>query len=466
MPAETVDVVVVGGGPAGMAAAATCAEAGKRTVLVDAFAAPGGQVYRLPPAGFRELNPSPERRTGDALRQRLRSSGAAVRPASHLWLIEPSFRLHIVGPDGATTLNAAQVVLAAGTTERIYPFPGWTSPGVIGLAAATILLKAEGVLPGERMIVAGVGPLLALVAHHAQRAGATVVGVVDLAGPGDWSRAAWQGRSRPDLLAKGTAWLAHLRARGVRWHHRHAVAKVTPTAQGLDVTLARVDREGRPCGAGPTLAEADALCIGYGLAPAIEATRLCGAAHRFDAHRGGWLPVADAAGRTSVPGLYVAGDGAGLMGAAAAPLSGEAAALALLGDAGVKVPALRQERLRRRLARAERFGRAMATLTRPRPGLVALAGADTVVCRCEDVRRSELAAALAEGARGVDQVKAWTRAGMGPCQGRSCGEAIDALLGVDGPRWTPRAPLRPVPIDALIGDYDYGDIPIPQAAPL
>ncbi|MEO1091421.1 MAG: FAD-dependent oxidoreductase [Pseudomonadota bacterium] len=469
------DFAVIGAGPAGMAAAATATACGLSCVVIEEAVLPGGQAYRSPPVAFRAPKKDRDRSDGDALRNELARSGATLALGHRLWWIGERFRLATLGPDGPRTYRVTAVLVATGTTERVMPFPGWTTPGVIGLAAATILAKADGVVPGERLVVAGVGPLLPLVVAKALAAGARVEAVVDLAARYDWVRAALEGRSRPDLVARGTGWLARATFARVPWLFRHTVARVTPSGDALGVEIAPVDDEGRPTGVvGRTLA-ADSLCIGHGLVPTTEITRLLGARHVFRRDRGGWIAAADAFGRTSVRGLYVAGDTAGIDGAAAAPLAGRLAATAVAHDAEGSVgdpDGAEVRSLSRRRAAAVRFGRAMARLSKPRPGLLAAASADVVVCRCEDVTRAEIDAAVAAGARDVNQVKAWTRCGMGPCQGRMCGEAAAELVAMHvGGRertglWTGRAPLRPVPLDALIGTYEYGEIAIPKAAPL
>jgi bacterioferritin-associated ferredoxin len=203
--------------------------------------------------------------------------------------------------------------------------------------------------------------------------------------------------------------------------------------------------------------------VAHGLMPDTAASRLLRATHRYDPGRGGWHAVRDRAMRSSVPGLWLAGESGGIGGAAVAELQGRIAGRSVAGaDFTALLPAL---------ARAERAGHAMARMMRPRDGLLAGVTPDTVVCRCEDVTRAELEAAIEAGATEANQLKAFSRCGMGPCQGRMCGEAAGALLAsrVGGRTaagmWTGRAPLRPVSMQALLGEFDYADIPIPEAAP-
>jgi NADPH-dependent 2,4-dienoyl-CoA reductase/sulfur reductase-like enzyme len=462
------DVAVLGGGPAGMAAAAEAASRGARVVLLEESPLPGGQVYRAPPPGFAG-SADADRRAGDALRAALAASGAAIRTGCRVWGLgggplvaadapAAPFTLSALGADGVPfDVTARALILCTGTHERIIPFPGWALPGVIGLAAATILLKAQGVLPGRRVVVAGVGPLLYAVAAKVVAGGGQVAAVVDAATRGEWLRALPALAARPDLLAQGAAWRGKLVAARVPVLHGAAI-----TAAEGDGVLARVR-------VGDRTIDADALCIGHGLVPATEATRTYRARHEHRPQDGGWVPVLDAAQRTSVALLYAAGDGAGVRGAAAAPASGRVAARAALHDLGLG-PEPAQDAT---LARARRAGAAMARMMALRPALVGAIPPETVVCRCEGVTRAAIDAAAQDGASTLNQLKHFTRCGMGPCQGRMCGEAAGALLAAargvavaDVGFATGRIPLRPVPMDAILGAFDYGDIPVPVAAPI
>lgn len=474
------DVAVLGAGPAGMAAAAEAARRGARTVLLEESPAPGGQVYRAAPSGWR-VPPDPDRRAGDALRTALARSGAEIRTGHRVWGVgggplvplgteAAPFRIDALPADGApVTLQARALVLCPGTQERVIPFPGWTLPGVIGLAAATILLKAQGIAPGRQVVVAGAGPLLYAVAAKLLKAGVEVPAVVDLATRAEWRAALPALAARPDLLLRGAAWRASLLARSIPVLEGHAVVAAEG---GAGLERVRV----RPLAGGETEAfDCDALCIGHGLVPATEATRCFRATHAYRPEDGGWVPVLDADRRTSVPLLYVAGDGGGVRGAAAAPAAGRIAALAALRDLGL-IDGRAHARARRMpgfaFARAARTGAAMARMMALRPDLVAAIPRETVVCRCEGVTRAEIEAAVTDGARDMNQLKQFTRCGMGPCQGRVCGEAAAELVGarVGGREKagfaTGRLPLRPVPMEAVLGEFDYADIPVPAPAPI
>lgn len=475
-PHET-DLIVIGGGPAGAAAALAASRAGLSVALLDEAASPGGQVYRAPPAGL-SVSPAgrgPDDEAGEALRARLAASPVAWRGAARVWSISDAFRVDAVTPAGNESFIAPRLVAATGAHERLTPFPGWTTPGVIGLAAATILLKSQGMIPGRRTVVAGCGPLLAAVAAKIVAGGGVVAAVVDLSGPGDWLGALPGLARRPDLLRQGMGWALKLGVARVPVLFRHGVVAVEGAAACERVTIAPVDSEGRPTGGRARIIEADALAIGHGLVPGAEITKLLRARHRFDRAAGGWAPLRDAFGRCSVAGLYAVGDGAAIAGAEPARLSGHLAGLAAAHDAGRLAPdvfAREAASARAELDRMLVFAGAVGRLMRARPAMVEAIAPDTVICRCEDVRRSEIEMAIADGARDINQLKHFTRCGMGPCQGRMCGETAAELLALHlGSReevgyWTGRPPLRPVPLADLLGRFDYADIPVPTPAPL
>ncbi|HYS67930.1 MAG TPA: (2Fe-2S)-binding protein [Paraburkholderia sp.] len=470
------DVAVLGGGPAGAHAAIAAAAAGLKVALFDENPAAGGQVYRAPIEGAASPG-SADQEAGDALRRDLAASGVTRFFSHPVWAVTGDYRIDATGPHGPVGFAARALIVAAGTTERVVPFEGWTTPGVIGLAAATILLKSQHMLPGKSTLVAGCGPLLAAVAAKTIEGGGKVEAIADLASNADWFRTLPAMLARPNLLRQGWRWWSTIRRAGARRYARHTVVRVEPAGEQLRATLAPCDASGRPLEGKRRTVIADCVAVGHGLTPSTEITRLLRVQHRYSRSAGGWIAVADQDGRTSRPRLYVAGDGAGIAGADAAAKHGTLAGLACALDLGAQAP----ERLRslveisrNEYRQAARFGHAMADLMALRPGHVDSIATDTIVCRCEDVTRAEIDAAFDAGACDANQLKAWTRCGMGPCQGRTCGDVAGELLARrahDPSRervgcFSARTPLRPVTIEALTGDYTYDDIPIPKAAPL
>lgn len=458
------DIAVLGAGPAGGHAALTAARAGLSVVLLDEQSTPGGQVWRGKSAGVQTAPATPESKAGDHLRTALAQSNITVLNGLRVWDIRRDGDMWTVQTDRSDPMRARALILATGAREFVQPVPGWTTPGVIGLAAATALFKQALIPPGGHTVVSGTGPLVFYVAHEIRRLGGAVAAIVTPNTRADWLRALPDMMSQPRLMARGAVWVAELMAARVPILWGHAVQKVcgeerVATLQTRDLLR---DRDG------PSF-EADSLCLGHGLIPNIEAAQMLGVPIRHDPALGGWVPEADSDGATEIPGLYLCGDGCGIRGVAAATLQGQRTAARAAGDLGrtVSAPSLRDWK------RAARFGQAMTALSAPNPALQALTTDATILCRCESLTRAEIAAEIATGAASTNAVKSGLRAGMGPCGGKYCQSAIAALIARQTgqhsariPPPTPRPPLRPVPLGQAAGDFDYDDLPIPKPAPL
>lgn len=282
------DLIVLGAGPAGAAAAIKARALGLSVAVIDEATEAGGQVYRAPSAGLARFPADAERAKGDKLRARLAASGAILHANQRVWSLTPGFTVIAIGPDGPLTLEAPNLIVAAGAIERHIPVSGWTLPGVIGLAGATILLKSHGVLPGRRVVVAGSGPLLLLVASKIVAAGGEVAAVIDAAPRASWLARLGAMAARPDLMAKGAGWLLHLLKARVPIHSGAAIRAIHGTDGVTSVEIGRIDGNWRPVGDPVQTIEADAVCLGFGLLPSTEVTRLLGARHRYEPELGGW----------------------------------------------------------------------------------------------------------------------------------------------------------------------------------
>ncbi|WP_371618459.1 NAD(P)/FAD-dependent oxidoreductase [Streptomyces sp. NBC_00454] len=467
--AAPADLAVVGAGPAGLAAAVTAAGLGLRVVLLDSGERPGGQFYRHPAPGLGAARPEALHHGWAAFASReaaLREHEEAGRitylPLHHVWTVVPgrgqdpgqSWTLHAVVGQGldadadpeattAATVHAGAVLLATGAYERQLPFPGWTLPGVVGAGGAQAMLKSGLVLPGKRVVVAGSGPLLLAVAGSLAAAGARVPVVVEAASYTGYARHVPALLRNPAKLAEGATYGGALLRHGVRLLARHAVTEAHGTGRVEAVTVARLDRDWRPVPGTARRIPCDAVAVGHGLVPQLELATGLGCA-TLQSPDGTVALELDPGQRTSVPGIWSAGETGGIGGAQLALAEGEIAAHAI---AGRPVPA----RLVRTRTRLRAFAAAMAGAHRPGPGWTGWLREDTDVCRCEEVAVSRIREAVEDlGARDARTVKLLTRAGMGWCQGRMCGPAVAALAGEEPS--PDRRPLScPVPLRDLAG---------------
>ncbi|MGR8008145.1 FAD-dependent oxidoreductase [Streptomyces hypolithicus] len=464
MPNSLYDLAVVGAGPAGLAGAVAAADLGLSVAVLDAGAAPGGQYYRHPAPELGAARPEALHHDWAAfagLAERLRAHGRTGRAdhlaEHHVWTVGRTgemWTLHAAtGPDGQgrAVVRARALLLATGSFERQLPFPGWTLPGVVGAGGAQAMLKSGLVLPGQRIVVAGSGPLLLAVAASLAAAGAKVPAVVEAAGYVAYARAPKALAANPGKLAEGAVHGTALLRHGVRSHLRSAVVEAHGTDRVDAVTVARLDHDWRPLPGTERRIACDALAVGHGLVPQLELATGLGCATRRTSD-GTYALELDAFQRSSVPGVWAAGEAAGIGGAQLAMIEGElaanAAAAALLGDfrcnRSRRVVALRRARTRLRA-----FADLMGAAHRPGPGWPGWLRDDTDVCRCEEVAVGRIQEAVDElGAGDARSVKLLTRAGMGWCQGRMCGPAVDCLAG--GVTAADRRPLScPVPLSTL-----------------
>lgn len=422
------NVVVVGAGPAGVRAVERLVAAGLRPVWIEEAPDAGGRVFQKPPPGFsrsaRSLYGADHARA-----TALHAAHAGLRehtdwrPGTLVWNLRPGPRLlDLQGPDGGhETLGFERIILCTGAMDRVVPVPGWTQPGVTSLGAAQIALKTQGLALGRRVALCGTGPLLLLLAWQLTKAGAPPALVLE--------SAAWRGMLRPGLAwnppaaLRGLAWMAGLRRAGVAVHRGAVPLRVAEGCEALVWRDARGDTHRTPV---------DAVALGWGLKPETQLADLAGARFGFDRLQRLWLPERDPAGRCSVPGVYLAGDGASIGGSVVAELAGARAALALLEDAGQRPDPLEAILLDRALAREARFRRALERAF-PYPHALAAAMPDeTLLCRCEAITAAEMRASAAPE---INRGKALTRVGMGRCQGRLCGppaaEVLAAAIGCD-----------------------------------
>lgn len=448
-------VAIVGAGPAGLRAAEQLVLAGLRPVLIDEAPRVGGQIYRQPPPALQR--PASALYGFEAGRARaLFDRFAALqphidhRPDTLVWQVE-NRTLHLLHQGRPDTLRYDALVLATGATDRVLPFPGWTLPGVFTLGAAQVALKAQAALLGPRVVLAGTGPLLVLVAWQYTQAGAAVQAVLDTAPAGSRRRALPQLMARPSVAAKGAYYLARLKLAGVPVHQGVRLLRADGTA--------RVQQLHWQVGARQHITACDAIAFGHGLRSETQLADLAGCEFDFDPLDQAWLPRRHAGGRSSVAGVYLAGDGAGILGADAAELAGAQAAQALLQDlreppprpAAVRVPGPEALQAHRR------FRQGLETLC-PLPADWAAQAPDAlVVCRCEEVTAGELRTCVRDtGTQELNRLKALTRIGMGRCQGRMCAPAAARLLAhatgrslAEVGRLRSQPPVKPVPVAAL-----------------
>jgi NADPH-dependent 2,4-dienoyl-CoA reductase/sulfur reductase-like enzyme len=449
---ESYDVVVIGAGPAGLGAAATAAEAGLSTLLLDENMGPGGQVFRAIAS-----TPVTERDrlgadywAGAELVQAARESGAEIIQRATVWSLDRNLEIGVSVGGVSAFVKARRVILATGALERPFPIPGWTLPGVMTAGAAQTMLKSSALVPEGRTVIAGQGPLLWLLAAQILRLGGRIDRILDTTERRNYLAAlphAFAFVTSP-YFAKGLALMREVRAKVP------VVSRVRELAAVGDGQLATVSYL---AGGGRETLQADLLLLHQGVVPNVNLAMAAGIEHRWDELQLCWSPVLDEIGNSSIDGIAIAGDGAGIGGAGAAVFRGRMAARAaveaLAPAAAAKLAPMAT--LRTGLVQAERGRTFLDTLFRPAPQFRIPSG-DTIVCRCEEVSAKDILDAVAIGATGPNQLKAYRRTGMGPCQGRLCGLTVTELMAEargKSPQeigyYRLRAPVKPITLAEL-----------------
>jgi thioredoxin reductase len=463
------ELLVVGGGPAGMAAAAAAAEAGVEVVLVDERAKPGGQFYKQPSEAHHVIEPELDKqyREGRALIARVEAAGVERLAGVEVWAAAGPRELYALGGGRAYALRPERLVLATGAYERGVPVPGWTLPGFMTTGAAQTLMRAYQVLPGRRVLVTGNGPLNLQVAAEIVRDGGEVVALCELAAfrsPRRAPAAARMALATPALMAEGARLAAVIHRARVPVLTGWAVVRAEGDGAVERAVVARIDAAGRAVAGTERVFDVEAICAGYGFLPSNELARTLGAAHRFEPARGQLAAVVDGRGRSSLDGVWIAGDSGGTGGARLARavgfLAGLDAARSLRRSPSTSLEGEEREAKRER-DRSRRFQAALWGLFAA-PRLVdQLALPDTLVCRCEEVSLAAVNASFADGAGAIGAVKRVTRAGMGRCQGRYCASILAAIAARRGAAelteedwFAPAPPFKPMPVAEAAADIE------------
>ncbi|MCX7325930.1 MAG: FAD-dependent oxidoreductase [Hyphomicrobiales bacterium] len=456
------DLLIIGAGPAGMAAAITARQAGISVVVADENPAVGGQVYRSVETGPLVQSDllGADYSSGRELAEVFAASGAQHQSGTTVFMIERTqthgFTIGLATSERARMVEARHVLIATGALERPCPIPGWTLPGVMTAGAAQTLLKSSAIAPEGPTILAGSGPLLSVLAAQYARAGVKLAAVLDTTPRGNWLKALphLPGFLMSPYLLKGLKLL-----REVMSAHRiiRHVSALEAVGEG-QLSGVSVVASGRTF-----MIPATTLLLHQGVVPQVNLAMASGVAHVWSEARLAFEPALAPDGETTVPGLFIAGDSAGIGGAQAAQARGLLAGLAILDRIDPATRASRQtqrSRAEASLARSLRGRAFLDALYRPAPQF-RMPADDVIICRCEDVTAGDVRRLIARGTQGPNQMKAFTRAGMGPCQGRSCGLTLTELFAKQTGRSPQqvghlrlRAPVKPITVGQMAGLAD------------
>jgi len=451
---NSVEVAIIGSGPAGLAAAGYLSRQNINSCIIDEQSEPGGQIYRSLGRADSSLVSilGDDYRAGKALFDVLDSPNVRMISEASVWDINAERRIYYSQRGRAATLDAKFIILATGAMERPMPFPGWQLPGVMTAGAGQILLKSASLLPARPLVLAGSGPLLLLLATQYLRAGHHIDALIETTGREQRLNAmknAVGAFAKPDYLGKGLSMIRALKRHGV--HYIKGARELKATGDGAIDTVHCVTATG------DHEISCETLLVHAGVVPNVQLSRLLGIEHRFDSLQRCWQAVTDKYGFTDIDGIAIAGDSAAITGAEAAALSGQIVAGRVLQklknqpDHG-SPDSNADADLRKRLNRHRRFRPFIDSLYAPSAEFLNPVD-ETIVCRCEEINAASIREYVRLGCLGPNQTKALGRCGMGPCQGRFCGltvsEIIAAERGVgveDVGYYRIRPPLKPITV--------------------
>lgn len=474
MSAPDYDIAIIGAGPAGMAAAHEAVNVGLKVVIIDEQDAPGGQIYRDVERVAMERRYDldvlgADYKYGYGLVDGLQASKVTHLAGHTVWQIERNGTVWCSDGTKAKQVNAKRVLLATGAMERPVPVPGWTLPGVMTAGAAQILMKSAGMVPEGPVAICGSGPLLLLIADQLVRAGAKIAVVAETTSFADYLRAAphlLRALKGSDYLRKGIAMRRRLKQAGV-----HVVSGISDLrVDGSD----KAEGVSFKTGGRTRSFDADTVLLHQGVVPNTQATRQLRLEHLWHEQQHYWYPKTGRNGSTEVEAIYIAGDGAGINGARAAEAAGRLTALEIAcsldaidrAEFDLKSPPWLSE-----LDHHQSVRPLLDAMFPPPKEILNPPDDATLVCRCEEITAGDVRKAAKLGAPGPNQLKAFLRAGMGPCQGRMCGLTVTEVLAAahgtspaEIGAYRIRPPLKPLSL-AELADMETGDGDVTLASP-
>lgn len=422
-PSQVRDLVVIGAGPAGMAAALAAKRRGLDVLLLDEQPKVGGQIYR----SITETDAQRERILGSdyvygkSLAEQIRASGLPHWAGASVWQIDPDKTVHVLRNDRTTRIETKSLVIATGAMERPFPVPGWTLPGVMTAGAGQILLKNAAVVPQVPVVLAGCGPLLYLLAAQYLRAGVEIRAVLDTSAGTDWRLAISHASS---LLAgwgyvrKGLGLLREIKSAGIPFFKGVGGLRIEGDDAVRQVSFSSAGRAQQ--------IDCELVLLHQGVVPNTQVSWSLRAEHHWDDEQLCWVPVLDSWGQTSLPGIYIAGDGAGIGGALVAEMQGALAGIAVANSLGFGASEDGAQQ-RAQIAQHLRIRPFLNQQYRPKDEF-RIPADEVVVCRCEEVTAGSIREQVQLGCVGPNQTKSFSRCGMGPCQGRQCGLTVTEII--------------------------------------
>jgi thioredoxin reductase len=452
-------LTVIGSGPAGIMAAYSAAQSGVDVTVIDENQLPGGQYYRQSPPEIK-LPTSLKHAEADSLYAKLDHPKIRTLNNQVVWGVFEDNLLALSDQNSTSLLPVNKVVLACGAYERPLAFPGWTLPGVMGAGATMRMVKTQGLLPGKRVLLAGLGPLQLPLASVLLDLGVEVVCIAEAANPFAKLGSLPPMLGHPNRLIEAMGYFSTIQKHKTKFLFHHAIIRAEGDEQVERATVAALDSKGNPLPGTEKSFDVDCVCLGYGFLPLFQLPLAFGCELKYNHDLRWFIPIHQENMETTRPGIFVAGDVTDMGGAPVAAAEGTVAGLTAAYQLGALKEAVYQQQMRPALAELHRLNRLAKSLQQiyafPE-GLAFLADDNTTICRCEEVTLGKLKAAINDGLDTLPQVKRLSRAGMGYCQGRICsvlvapyinkmsGKPLNTILP-----FMVRPPIHPIPLEAIV----------------
>ncbi len=409
-------IIVIGAGPAGLAAAEAASRNGSEVALLDSASRMGGQYWRhrTKVSGYQSYR-------ADTIFHKVSQAQSVTHiSGANVWGAEREgdlIRINYLQGGIESSLTAERVIIATGAYDRTLPFPGWDTPGSMTPGAAQSLLKGHGVLAGKKVIVAGTGPFLLPVATGLAEGGAEIVGLIDANSPLRWSLSPLALLTNIAKFSELIYYARLIRKHRIRPQFGRAVTAFTDGVATISTINSRFEIDSRKC----QLVKADVVAVGWGFVPDLSLGGILGCAQKVDSD-GTVIFDVDSDQMSSQPYIWIAGEATGIGGADLSLIEGEIAGLAASGQK------IEQSLLRQR-AHKQRFADALRRTYPVRDGWRSWITSSTTICRCEEVTSQEIEDSVSDlGAEDSRTSKLFTRAGMGLCQGRMCSRNVSEIV--------------------------------------
>ncbi|SBT15003.1 FAD-dependent oxidoreductase [Vibrio celticus] len=422
------DLIIIGSGPAGIAAAVTADSLGVNTLVVDEQPEPGGQIYRSMERSRSENAHvlGKDYFAGKTLIEAFRASGVTYMPSTTVLNISDDFNVDLLSSGAIKRVKGRRMLLGIGAVERPVPMKNWTLPGVMGAAAADILFKSANMVPDQPVVIAGSGPLLLLAACHLVDNGVEIAAMVETAGFKDYFKAV---PFLPKALLRSSYLIKGMQ---MRWKLKRAGVPLYMGCRDLEVIGCERAEGLRFTHNGKQIdIAAKSVLLNEGVIPNLRLSQALNCEHEWYESQRYWKPVLDLYGQTSVEGISIAGDSSGIGGGPMAAVKGHLAAL----DSAYKLQKIsvsERDNLavkhKKNLKKEKSIRPFLDHVFPPNRQTLVPKDNETMVCRCEEITAGQIREAIAQGARHPTQIKGKTRAGMGPCQGRMCAVTISEII--------------------------------------